>query len=197
MKTFKELFEAKDVASSRVYAKPYEHSEDVPEDRKEYSKVVQKELLRLLDPIIKAYQIEVRFITPRWYQTQGGWNGVQSRVVGNLNLQIKTWQVVNSNHVTGEFFNQEDAEEVAKLYKDKEVRTISHDSIRIEQSNSFSGLNTYDLGKMAEKKGIKIDMDFIDDFSQQCFYQEGPNWEEFKKKNRGAFASEKFGFKEK
>lgn len=195
MKTFVEILENKRTrAENRVYTNPYGESENVPEEKKDYKETVQKELKRLIDPVIKAYDMNVSKIYPNLWLSKGGWGGRQRRADGSMNLKVNSWKLISGNHVIGQFFTEKDALICKKEYEDREIGAATRDNMKVELGDQV-GLGLHDLEKLAKKKGINIDIDYIEDFSEQCFYEEGPDWEKFKKNNRGAFASEKFGFK--
>jgi hypothetical protein len=176
MKTFYQLLE-------REFSNPYLKSDDVPEDRKEYPKIVQVEILKRLEPFFKAAKINPIEVRPAWFWDAYSRPGKS----GAMRVDIDIYELLQGNSVTFTFFSIEDAEEAKKFLE----RTSIDPNLSV-QKNKW----TLDAGKMlkiAKEKNISVDIKAILDFSEQCFYQEGPDWEDFKKKHRGALSGAKFG----
>lgn len=191
MKTFKELFESTE--NEYVFSNPYRSVHDVPDDKQTYNPLVEKELAKLIKPITEAWNITINKIVPDY---RGEIISKSVKIVsGELNVYIDFVNLMNNNTVVGRFFTLEDANVVLESFVETEIINVSGDKpkMSIDKKTFPSQLGLGHLRRLAKKKKIEIDLDKIKAFSQQCFYEEGPLWDAFKKEKRGSLAAHKFG----
>ena len=68
MKTFKEILESEsdDKWFRRKFDNMYEKPSDVPDDKKTYSKTLEREFLKLLKPLAEQLEMKILAIEPGW-----------------------------------------------------------------------------------------------------------------------------------
>jgi hypothetical protein len=178
----------------REYTNLYTKPSQVPEEKKTYSSAVEKELMKRLEPLIKALKLDVKSIHPGWEYLNYTPDKSRIGIYGTVYMMVEIWVIKrlgkNGEHFV-QFLCKEDAEE--SLKKIQEIQRLGFTDKYMEVKNiGLEKTNLSEFDRLIQHKEIDFDWRSVADFSEQCFYEEGPDWEKFKKENRGFFANKKF-----
>jgi hypothetical protein len=120
----------------------------------EYTPEAQKEIEKILAPLIKKFNMDVRRIRP----------SVFGEPVPDIDLIV--YSVIGGNWTHAQCFNQKGATEVSKLLQSVDVTLAGKgDSIRIEKDTMGRTLFYGDYVKLAKLNGININFDKLKEIS--------------------------------
>lgn len=111
----------------------------------EYTPETLKEIEKILSPLIKKYNMEVRRIRP----------SVFGEPVPDIDVIV--YSVIGGNWTHAQCFNQKDANDIAKLLQKVDVQLVGKDNIKIEKDTMGKTLFFGDYIKLAKLNGINID----------------------------------------
>jgi len=198
MKTFKEILESEsdDKWFRRKFDNMYEKPSDVPDDKKTYSKTLEREFLKLLKPLAEQLEMKILAIEPGWrYSNYVSQKRDDMRIYGSLTLTVEAWKINGKdNQIFMEFISKKDLRKATELIR--ELQGLGISKFYLQEMGGgremIVHLTDHILSQSVKNNNVDFDLKWLADFSEQCFYQQGPDWEKFKEKHKGSLANEKF-----
>lgn len=132
----------------KLYDEFINESKVVNEALAEYTPDAQKEIEKILAPLIKKFNMDVKRIRPS--------------VFGDPvpDIDLITYNVIAGNWTHAQCFSQKDANEMAKLLQKVDIKVSSNpNDIRIEKDTMGRSLFYGEYKKLASSMGININFD--------------------------------------
>lgn len=132
----------------KLYDEFINESKVVNEALAEYTPDAQKEIEKILSPLIKKFNMDVKRIRPS--------------VFGDPvpDIDLITYNVIAGNWTHAQCFSQKDANEMVKLLQKVDIKVSSNpNDIRIEKDTMGRSLFYGEYKKLASLMGININFD--------------------------------------
>lgn len=138
----------------KLYNEFVNESKVVNEALAEYTTEAQKEIEKILAPLIKKFNMDVKRIRPS--------------VFGDPvpDIDLITYNVIAGNWTHAQCFSQKDANEMAKLLQKVDIKVSSNpNDIRIEKDTMGRSLFYGEYKKLASSAGININFDKLSEIA--------------------------------
>ena len=138
----------------KLYDEFVNESKVVNEALAEYTPEAQKEIEKILAPLIKKFNMDVKRIRPS--------------VFGDPvpDIDLITYNVIAGNWTHAQCFSQKDANEMAKLLQKVDIKVSSNpNDIRIEKDTMGRSLYYGEYKKLASSAGININFDKLSEIA--------------------------------